>query len=146
VVEKGRKMNSSQGKRVSITTTLPVRLDEISYLGLVHSSNYLKYLEHARVKLLEQQNLDLLAWAKKGVRAVVANDTIHYRHSAKYGDILAIRCWVEEMKNTSIRLGYSIHLQGTTTEVLHATTTVVCIDPSGVPMTFPEEVREALSL
>ncbi len=51
----------------SITVSLPVRLDEIDYLGIVHASNYLKYMEHARVKLIEQQGIDWLAWVKKGV-------------------------------------------------------------------------------
>jgi YbgC/YbaW family acyl-CoA thioester hydrolase len=138
-------MTAKKDEVISITVHLPVRLDEISYLGFVHSSNYQKYLEHARVKLLEQQNLDLLAWVKKGYRAVVVNDTINYHHSARYGDVLAITCLVEEISNSSIRLGYTIRLQGTEREILQATTTLVCIDPDGKPTPFPLEVREALS-
>ena len=130
---------------VSITVHLPVRLDEIDYLGIVHSSNYLKYMEHARVKLLEQQGVDLLAWVKKGIRAVVVNDTVNYRHPAVYGDVLAATCTVEELGESATRLRYSITEQRTGREILQATTTIVCIDPIGKPTPIPSEVREALS-
>jgi acyl-CoA thioester hydrolase len=138
-------MTTTQDARVSITVHLPGRLDEIDYLGIVHASNYLKYMEHARIKLLEQQGVDLLAWVKKGIRGVVAKDTINYRHPSKYGDVLAITCRVEEIKKCSAELGYDIVEQSTGKEIIRATTTVVTIDPSGRPTPIPEEVREALS-
>jgi acyl-CoA thioester hydrolase len=138
-------MAATQDAGVSITVHLPVRLDEIDYLGIVHSSNYLKYMEHARIKLLEQQSVDLLAWVKKGIRAVVVNDTINYQHPARYGDVLAITCRVEEIGEHATRLGYSIMEQKTEREILQAATTMACIDPNGRPASIPVEVREALS-
>ena len=138
-------MTTTQAAGVSITVHLPVRLDEIDYLGIVHSSNYLKYMEHARVKLLEQQSVDLLAWVKKGIRAVVVNDTINYHHPARYGDVLAITCRIEEIGESAARLGYSIMEQRTEKEILQATTTIAGIDPNGRPTPIPREVREALS-
>ena len=137
-------MTATQDAGASITVHLPVRLDEIDYLGIVHSSNYLKYMEHVRVKLLEQQSVDLLAWVKKGIRAVVVNDTINYHHPAKYGDVLAITCQVEEIGESSTRLGYSIMEQRMEREILQATTTIACIDPTGRPISIPVELRDAL--
>jgi YbgC/YbaW family acyl-CoA thioester hydrolase len=102
-------------------------------------------MEHARVKLLEQQSVDLLAWVKKGIRAVVVNDTINYHHPAIYGDVLAINCLVEEIGESAIRLGYSIMEQKTERMILQATTTIVCIDPNSRSTPIPVEVREALS-
>jgi acyl-CoA thioester hydrolase len=138
-------MTSTQAGGVSITVHLPVRLDEIDYLGIVHSSNYLKYMEHSRIKLLEQQNVDLLAWVKKGVRVVVVNDTLNYKHPARYGDVLAITCWIEEIGESAVRLGYTIMEQKTEKEILQATTTAAAIDPNGRPTPIAREVREALS-
>ena len=138
-------MAATQDAGVSITVHLHVRLDEIDYLGIVHSSNYLKYMEHARVKLLEQQSVDLTAWVKKGIRAVVVNDTINYHHPARYGDVLAITCRVEEIGENATKLGYCIMEQRTEREIIQATTTAVCIDPNGRPTPIPMEVREALS-
>ena len=129
----------------SITVRLPVRLDELDYLGIVHSSTYLKYMEHARVKLLEQQGVDLLAWVKRGVRAVVVNDTVNYRQPATYGDELAITCSVEDLGESAAKLRYSIVEQRTGKAILQATTTIVSIDPAGKPIPIPAEVREALS-
>ena len=138
-------MTATQDAGVSITVHLSIRLDEIDYLGIVHSSNYLKYMEHARVKLLEQQRVDLLAWVKKGIRAVVVNDTINYRHPARYGDVLIITCLVEEVGESATRLGYNIIEQRTEREIIQATTTIVCIDANGRPTSIPVEVREVLS-
>jgi YbgC/YbaW family acyl-CoA thioester hydrolase len=122
-----------------------VRLDELDYLGIFHSSTYLKYMEHARVKLLEQQGVDLLAWVNRGVRAVVVNDTVNYRQPATYGDELAITCSVEDLGESAAKLRYSIVEQRTGKAILQATTTIVSIDPAGKPIPIPVEVREALS-
>jgi acyl-CoA thioester hydrolase len=101
-------MINSQNVGASITVELSVRLDEVDYLGIVHSSNYLKYMEHARVKLLEQQKVNLLSWVNKGVRVVVVNDTLNYGHPAKYSDLIAITCRIDKFGNSSTRLGYQI--------------------------------------
>lgn len=130
---------------VSITIHLPVRFDEIGSLNIVPPQNYLKYMEHARVKLLEQQGVDVRAWVKKGIRGVVVNDTINYRYPATYGDVLVITCRVEEIGDSSARLGYSIMEQRTDKDILQATTTVVTIDPNGKPIPMPQEFREGLS-
>ena len=100
---------------------------------------------HVRVKLLEQQSVDLLDWVKKGIRWVVVNDTISYHHPARYGDVLAITCLVEEIGESATRLRYSIVEQKTERETLQATTTLVSIDPHGRPTPIPVEFREALS-
>jgi acyl-CoA thioester hydrolase len=138
-------MTTDMGVGASITVELSVRLDEIDYLGIVHASNYLKYLEHVRVKLLEQQKVDLLSLVNKGVRAVVVNDTINYGLPAKYNDLLSISCWIEKFGNSSATLGYTITDKNTGIKVLDANTTMVCIDNDGKPTPIPAEVKEALS-
>ena len=138
-------MTTIQDVGVSITVHLPVRFDEVDYLGNVPPSNYIKYMEHARVKFAEQQNVDFLAWVKKGIRIVVVNDTINYHYPARYGDVLAITCWVEEVGESSVKLGHSIMEQKTERDILQATTTQVCIGPNGKPTPIPVEIREAFS-
>ena len=135
---------TNQESKISITVHLPVRLDELDYLGIVHHANYLKYMEHVRLKLIEQQGVDLMAWVKKGIRALVANDTLNYRHPATYGDTLIIHCAVEEIGQSSARFRYSMVDERTGNEVIQATTTVVAVDASGRPTAIPQEVREAL--
>ncbi len=138
-------MTTGEEMKVSITVYLQVRLDEIDYLRIVHSSNYLKYMEHARTKLIEQQGVDLLKWVEKGVRFVVVNDTINYRYPATYGDELEITCQVEEVGSTSGTLGYNILERRTGKSIIQATTRLVTIDPEGKPTPIPEEVKEALT-
>ena len=138
-------MTIDPNKMASITVHLPVRLDEIDYLSIVHASNYLKYMEHARIKLLEQQGVNLLALLKKGIRFVVAEDVINYLHPARYGDVLAIACRLEDLGESTGRIEYSISEQKTGKEILQATTHAVAIDANGKPTLIPPEVREALS-
>jgi len=138
-------MTTTQDVEASITVHVPVRFDEVDYLGNVPPANYIKYMEHARVKFSEQQNLDFLAWAKKGIRIVAANDTINYLHPARYGDVLAVTCWVEEVGESSVKLGHSIKEQRTEREILQATSTQVFIGANGRPTPIPVEIREAFS-
>ncbi len=138
-------MTTRQNTKAAITVHPPVRLDEIDYLRIVHASNYLKYMEHARLKLLEQQGVDLMELLKKGIRFVVANDTINYRNPATYGDVLAITCRIEEIGESGCKIEYNILERKTGKEILQATTHVVAIDPNGKPTPIPKEVNEALS-
>ena len=135
---------TNQESKISITVHLPVRLDELDYLGIVHHANYLKYMEHVRLKLIEQQGVDLMDWVKKGYRALVANDTLNYRHPATYGDTLTITCQVEDVGQSSVRFGYRMVNEKTGNEVVQATTIVVAVDANGRPTPVPQEIREAL--
>lgn len=138
-------MNTKQDVGVSITVQVPVRFDEVDYLGNVPPANYIKYLEHARVKFAEQQNVDFLAWVKKGIRIVAVNDTINYLHPARYGDVLAVTCWIEDVGESSVKMGHSITEEKTGKDILQASATQVCIDPNGRPTPIPPEIREAFS-
>jgi len=129
----------------SVTVEKSVRLDELDYLAIVHTSNYLKYMEHARVKLLEQQKIDLLAWVNRGIRVVVVNDNLNYLQPAKYGDILAVTCRVEKFGNSSTRLGYEIVEKNSGKEILKGSTIMVCIDNNGRPTPIPNEVKESFN-
>jgi acyl-CoA thioester hydrolase len=129
------------GVGASVKVELSVRLDELDYLGIVHTSNYLKYMEHARVKLLEKYDVDLLAWVNKGIRSIVVNDTINYRQPAYYGDLLEITCRVDKVGKSSSTLAYNIVEKKSGKEVLNGSTTMVCIDNEGKPMPIPEEIR-----
>ena len=139
-------MDAMSDASTSITVEFSVRLDELDYLGIVHTSNYLKYMEHARVKLLEQQQVDLLSWVNKGVRVVVVNDTLNYLQPARYNDLLAVTCRVEKFGNSSATLGYEIFEKQSRKPILKGTTTMVCIDNNGRPTPIPDEVKEAFIL
>ncbi len=134
-------MEVQDGIGASITVELSVRLDELDYLGIVHTSNYLKYMEHARVKLLEKYDVDLLAWLNKGIRSIVVNDTINYRQPAHYGELLEITCMVEKFGRSSTTLTYKIVEKKSGKEVLNGSTTMVCINNEGKPTPIPEEIK-----
>ena len=137
-------MSNPEDHKVSITVQVPVRLHEIDYLRIVHASNYLRYMEYARIKLFEQQGLDLPAWQEKGIRAKVANDTIDYLYPATYGDVLAIRCWVDQIRQSTVRFRYRISEEKTGKEILKATSTVTAINSYGKLTRIPKKVKEAL--
>ena len=138
-------MPTMQDTSVFTKVTISVRLDEIDYLGHVSPSSYLNYIGHARARLAEQQKVDFLAWVKKGIRVVVVNDTLDYRHPATYGDLLDVICWVAEIGDSSVKFGFRITEQKTEKAILQATSSLVCIDPSGKATSIPEEVRRAFS-
>jgi len=74
----------------------------------------------------------------------VANDPINYLYPATSGDVLAITCRIEEIGESTVRLGYRIVEQRMEKEILQATTSVVAVDPSSNSIPIPHEVREAL--
>ncbi len=91
-------------------TTKPflVRYYETDKMGIVHHSNFLRYLEIARLEWLNKLGLDYSEIEKKGTILPVVDVNISYKQPARYGDALRVQVFVKNRPKVTIDFEYKI--------------------------------------
>lgn len=81
---------------------------ETDRMGVVHHSNYIRYLEEARTEWLEALDMpfDLLEKNKITIPALAVNCT--YKHHVTFGDIILIKTYAKEYTGVRMTIGYEI--------------------------------------
>lgn len=118
---------------------LPVRYYETDAQGVVHHSNYLRYLELARIELLNAIGYDYAKIEQAGVLLVVAKATVRYKSPARYGDVLRVAVRTE--RAFGARIDHSYTLKVGERVVAEAETTIACIDRDGRVQRLPRELE-----
>lgn len=81
---------------------LDVRYYETDQMGIVHHSNYIRYFECARNKLMADGGYPIEKCEEDGVVIPIVSVTCKYKYSAKMGDTL--RCTAEVKKTPLAKL------------------------------------------
>ena len=79
-----------------------VKYYETDKMGLTHHSNYIRFMEEARVELLRSWGIDWAALEKEGILSAVTAVSGSYKNPSGFDDVLRIRVWLEEY--TGIRM------------------------------------------
>ncbi|MEQ8846385.1 thioesterase family protein [Botrimarina sp.] len=121
------------------TFDLPVRYYETDAQGVVHHSNYLRYMELARIELLEAVGFDYAAIEAAGVLLVVAKATVRFKSPARYGDTL--RVWIRTERAYGARIDHAYVMKIGERIVVEAETTIASIDREGRVQRIPRELE-----
>ncbi|TAN42622.1 MAG: tol-pal system-associated acyl-CoA thioesterase [Nitrospirae bacterium] len=107
--------------------------------GVVYYANYLRYLERARTEFLFEHDINVAEFHDQGLFFVVTHVDIHYRRSARLGDVITVTTEVSELKNASLLLKHKILKDETL--LIEAAVTIACIDTGGRPRRLPESFK-----
>ena len=115
---------------------------ETDQMHVVHHSNYARYLEEARLDMMEQIGLPYDRLEELGIIIPVLELHDYYIKSITYGDKIEIRPIVTNVRNVKFSLKYEIYRFGTD-ELLHrAETSHAFLDGEFKPMnlkkTYPD--------
>jgi acyl-CoA thioester hydrolase len=124
---------------------LPVspRWRDLDAFGHVNNSNFLTYLEEARIRWF--QSLDR-PWVTDAVAPLLASVHIDYRMPIPYPSEIAVELFAGRVGNTSVTIGHRI--VSADGGVLHADGHVVMVwidRAGGRPVPLPDAVREIAS-
>ena len=91
-------------------TTKPflVRYYETDKMGIVHHSNFLRYLEIARLEWLNKLGLDYIEIEKNGIILPVVDVSISYKQPARYGDSLRVQVSLKDRPKVTINFDYKV--------------------------------------
>ena len=115
---------------------------ETDQMQVVHHSNYARYLEEARLHLMDQVGLSYDKLEQMGIIIPVLELHDYYTKSITYGDVIEIKPTIIKLSPVRFTLKYEI-LRSGTDEVLHtAQTSHAFVDTEFKPMNlkkaFPE--------
>lgn len=115
---------------------------ETDAMGIVHHSNYVRFLELARVVWMDEHDRPYREYAAEGLHFATTAVELRYQRSAAFDDVLAITTWMEWVKRASLRMAYEIR-RGEEL-VASGATEHAMVDLSGRPRGIPAERRALL--
>jgi acyl-CoA thioester hydrolase len=120
-----------------------VRLDDLDYMGIVGNSNWLTFLERARIDLLEKVGFPFSEMMKQKIGGVVAEANIKFIKPALFNDQLKIAITPHSPFRKGIMLKYIVTNQKEL-ECLQAEITIVFVDQYGKSISIPENIKNKL--
>ena len=81
---------------------------ETDKMGIVHHSNYIRWMEEARVDFLEKIDWSYDQLEKVGLVSPVLSLNIDYKHPTYFSDIVSIDVEILELKMSKMRVGYKM--------------------------------------
>ena len=81
---------------------------ETDKMGVVHHSNYIRYLEEARCAWLEQIGMPFDLLEENGITIPVLAVNCEYKYHVTFGDILEITPHIKEYSGVRMTVGYDV--------------------------------------
>ena len=80
---------------------------ETDRMGIVHHSNYIRFMEEARCYLLEKFDMSYSAFEEKGIMIPVLGVNCTFKHHVTFNDIILIKLYVKEFNGVRFTMGYT---------------------------------------
>jgi len=120
-----------------------VRLDDLDYMGIVGNSQWMVFLERARIDLLESINFPFSEMKKQKIGGVVAEANIKFLKPAFVDDEIEINVQPHSPFSKGLILNYKIKNQHNS-ECLFAEIKIIFVDSTGKAIQMPDHIREKL--
>ena len=88
--------------------TRPVHYYETDKMGVVHHSNYIRWLEEARTFFFNDANLAYFETESYGVMSPVTDVTMKFRRFVRYGDSFTVRLEMIKYTGVRFRIAYTV--------------------------------------
>lgn len=81
---------------------------ETDRMGVVHHSNYIRYMEEARCSWLENIEIPFSLLEENNITIPVLGVNCTYKYHVTFEDIIVIRLYVKEYSGVRMTIGYEI--------------------------------------
>lgn len=81
---------------------------ETDRMGVVHHSNYIRYLEEARTEWLEVLNMPFDLLEKNKITIPVLGVNCTYKYHVTFGDTILIKTYAKEYTGVRMTIGYKV--------------------------------------
>ena len=92
---------------------LEVRYYETDLMGIVHHSNYIRYFEYGRIKMLDEIGLPISKIEGNGIMLPVVSTFCTYKTPSRMGDTLRIVSTMESMPMAKMKIKTQILKEST---------------------------------
>ncbi len=88
-----------------------VQYYETDRMGIAHHSNYIRWMEEARVDFLRQLGWGYDRLEAEGIVSPVTALDCKYKATTTFPDVVTVQVYVAQLKNATLRIGYRMEKQ-----------------------------------
>lgn len=123
---------------------------ETDRMGIVHHSNYIRYLEETRCAWLKAYDMPFSFLEANGITIPVLGVNCTFKHHVTFEDVILIKPWIKNFNGVRLTVGYTATNKKTgdivfTAETQHCFTDIT-LRPIRLQKTSPELYEKFLSL
>lgn len=115
---------------------------ETDKMGITHHSNYIRFMEEARMNFLSEIGYSMTRLEKEGITSPVVSVHCEYKHTSTYSDEIEIEVALEKYTGVKLFLSYTMRNPSTNEIVAMASSTNCFIDENGRPIAVKKHVPE----
>ncbi len=119
-----------------------VHYHETDKMGITHHTNYIKWMEEARIDFLDQIGWSYARLEREGIISPVIGVECRYQHPTTFDDTVRIRVGVEEFKGVKLIIRYRMTNEETGQVVLTGKTMHCFTTPDGRPLILKKQFPE----
>ena len=117
---------------------------ETDKMGVTHHSNYVRFMEEARIYFLDSIGCSYAKMEETGVISPVVGIEVNYKKTTTFADVLEIVVGVEKISPCKLSLTYDFKLGDTT--VCTAKSSHCFLDGTGRPVIFEKQFPEVYKI
>ena len=116
---------------------------ETDQMGIIHHSNYIRWMEEARIDVLSQMGYPYRKFEEMGFLSPVLHADCEYKKSVKFDDEVKITVSLQELGRVKFTLRYDIYnLSEGGVLSAYGTTTHCFLKNNGRPVLMDKEMKE----
>lgn len=115
---------------------------ETDKMGITHHSNYIRFMEEARMDFMAQLGFDYARLERDGIISPVIGIEGAYKKSTTFGDVLIIHIKVESYSGVKLVVGYTMTIEGESEPSFIGKSTHCFTDANGVPIIVKKKFTE----
>lgn len=103
---------------MSFTFERKINYYETDRMGVVHHSNYIRYLEEARCNWMEEMQLPMSLLEERGLTIPVLAVNCTYKYHVTFEDTILIKVYIKEYNGVRMTIAYDVKDKKTGNTVL----------------------------
>lgn len=119
-----------------------VHYHETDKMGITHHTNYIKWMEEARIAFLDQIGWSYARLEREGILSPVIGVECRYQHPTTFDDTVSVQVTVEEFKGVKLVIRYRMTNIHTGESVLTGKTVHCFTNPAGKPLILKKQHPE----
>ena len=115
---------------------------ETDKMGVTHHSNYIRFMEEARMNFLSEIGYPMTRLENEGITSPVVSVNCDYKHTTTYNDEIEIEVVLVKYTGVKLFLSYTMRNLNTNEIVAMASSTHCFIDENGRPIAVKKRAPE----
>lgn len=89
-----------------------VKYYETDQMGIVHHSNFIRWMEEARCDMLDRIGMSYRAIEESGLVSPVLAVSAEYKKMVHFDDVVLADVWLKEYGGVKFTVGYAMYIRG----------------------------------